>query len=239
MLANPFDKEYEDRRKAQLEEQCRRPRAEVLREEQVAKQAQEILHVRRIKQRERRRLERLLGRPLPSAPSSSSVNTVHGETLLSSAENVPPLAGSTSWMSTAEATPGAAEPVDGALSKASDVVAATSAAVLSRRPRRTFAAGVLVRSSLMLAPITQSQRIQRRVDQILDELGVGIRPTPTAEICDEFDALRNEILVWMELQRLVKRKEEELRAVQERVSGTSTDRPPGSRRAGKRSQPAA
>ncbi|KAF6002666.1 DNA methyltransferase 1-associated protein 1 [Cyanidiococcus yangmingshanensis] len=240
MLANPFDKEYEDRRKAQLEEQCRRPQAELLHEEQVVKQAQEILRARRLRQRERRRLERLLGRPLP--PSSSSPNspseTVLPERLVSSAEEAPPLARATSWTSTAGTGAGAGmEPLKSALPRANDAVSETSAAVVSRRTRRALPAGVLVRSSLMLAPVTQSQRIQGRVDQILQELGVGIRPTPTAEICDEFDSLRQEILAWMELQRLVKRKEGELRAVQQRGSGAPSDRRSSGKRSGKRARP--
>jgi DNA methyltransferase 1-associated protein 1 len=232
MLANPYDIEYEDRRKAQCEEQCRRPRSELLREEAVVQQAQEILRARRLKQRERRRLERLFRRALPAPPTipyaeaAASLETVQRTEI--------PGGQSASWASTAASSAGSQEAPPNIARTASNVVSAASAAVASRRPRRASHLAVFVRSSMMLAPVSQSQRVQRQVDQMLDELGVGIRPTPTREICEAFDALRQEILVLIELQRLLKRKEDELRAVRQQNNSAPAEHRARSKRRGKR-----
>ena len=195
ILANAYDVEYENRRKAQLERQYRRSNAEVREEERVSRQAQEILLERKRRDRERARMERLLG-------------VRWGENGEATAE--PPAAPSEGEAAAPE-RPRRPRPAG-----RGDSVPVRSESM--RRPK-PLTPGPMARSSLMLAPITQSQRLQRRVDQLLDELGVGIRPTPTADICEQFDALRGDILRLLETQRLVRRKEEEVRQLQSRLEG--------------------
>lgn len=85
-------------------------------------------------------------------------------------------------------------------------------------PHRRVSNGAYARSSLIYTPVTQSARIAKKVDQVLDELGVGTRPTPTSHVVDTFDLLRMDILSFLELHRTLLRKEEETHALRVRVA---------------------
>lgn len=104
----------------------------------------------------------------------------------------------------------------------------------SLMPQKTFPHrkpnnGAYARSLMIYAPVSQSVRISKRVDSALLELGVGLRPTPTAIVVDNFDLLRIEILSYIELQRTVCRKEEDthlLRVKLAKLKGESVPSPP-------------
>lgn len=59
----------------------------------------------------------------------------------------------------------------------------------------------------MMAPVSTNTKLARRVDMILEELQVGIRPMPTATIHQNFEFLRKKIVYLVELQKKVSRKE--------------------------------
>eukprot|EP00172_Hildenbrandia_rubra_P000790 Plantae.Rhodophyta-Hildenbrandia_rubra.ctg14458.p1 GENE.Plantae.Rhodophyta-Hildenbrandia_rubra.ctg14458~~Plantae.Rhodophyta-Hildenbrandia_rubra.ctg14458.p1 ORF type:complete len:433 (+),score=78.28 Plantae.Rhodophyta-Hildenbrandia_rubra.ctg14458:199-1497(+) len=82
------------------------------------------------------------------------------------------------------------------------------------------------RSSLIYDPVTQSARISKQIDEVLDELGVGTRPTPTAIITDLFDLLRLDILNYLELQRTVLRKEEDVYALRVKLAALKSEPAP-------------
>ncbi|KAI0559603.1 DNA methyltransferase 1-associated protein [Gracilaria domingensis] len=77
-------------------------------------------------------------------------------------------------------------------------------------PHRKTITGAFARSTMIYAQVTNSAKVAKRVDSALIELGVGLRPTPTALVVDNFDLLRMDILAFMELARTVQRKEEEV-----------------------------
>lgn len=77
-------------------------------------------------------------------------------------------------------------------------------------PHRKITTGPYARSSLVFAPVSQSSKMCKRVDAGLEELNVSLRPMPTSTIVDNFDLLRSDILVILELNRTVAKKEEEV-----------------------------
>jgi DNA methyltransferase 1-associated protein 1 len=60
--------------------------------------------------------------------------------------------------------------------------------------------GVSLRSSKMKTPMTLGQKKTKAIDQLLEELGVGLKPMPTEQICVQFNELRNDILLLLELK---------------------------------------
>jgi DNA methyltransferase 1-associated protein 1 len=99
------------------------------------------------------------------------------------------------------------------------VAAAAAAAAQPQKvfPHRKVNNGAFARSSMIYTPVTQSTRIAKRVDQVLEELKVGTRPTPTSYVVDTFDLLRMDIMSYLELHRTVMRKEEETHSLRVRL----------------------
>lgn len=96
-------------------------------------------------------------------------------------------------------------------------------------PHRKVASGAYARSGMIYTPVTNSAKLSRRIDEALVELGVGLRPTPTSIVVDNFDLLRMEIMHYIELQRTVMRKEEEvhlLRVKLAKLKGSPAPLPP-------------
>jgi SANT/Myb-like domain of DAMP1/DNA methyltransferase 1-associated protein 1 (DMAP1) len=85
-------------------------------------------------------------------------------------------------------------------------------------PHRKVNNGAFARSSMIYTPVTQSARIAKRVDQVLEELKVGTRPTPTSYVVDTFDLLRMDIMSYLELHRTIVRKEEETQSLRVRLA---------------------
>jgi SANT/Myb-like domain of DAMP1/DNA methyltransferase 1-associated protein 1 (DMAP1) len=93
-------------------------------------------------------------------------------------------------------------------------------------PHRKINSGAHARSSQIYTPVTQSSRLAKRVDQVLEELKVGTRPTPTSYVVDNFDLLRMDILSYLELHRTVLRKEEETYNLRVRLAKLKGEQPP-------------
>lgn len=79
---------------------------------------------------------------------------------------------------------------------------------------------------MIYTPVTQSARLSRRIDEALVELGVGTRPTPTTIVVDNFDLLRMDILSYIELQRTVLRKEEDVHMLRVKLAKLKSQPPP-------------
>jgi hypothetical protein len=65
----------------------------------------------------------------------------------------------------------------------------------------------------MAAPVPGPPKLQKRVDEILVELGVGLRPMPTAAVAKHFQKLKQDIATLLELQKAVATKEYHLQRV--------------------------
>lgn len=102
----------------------------------------------------------------------------------------------------------------------SRVAAASVASAAPQKifPHRKINNGAYPRSSMIYTPVTQSTRIAKRVDQVLEELNVGTRPTPTSYVVDTFDLLRMDVMSYLELHRTVMRKEEETHSLRIRLA---------------------
>lgn len=85
-------------------------------------------------------------------------------------------------------------------------------------PHRKVSTGPFARSSLVYASVSQSTKVCKRVDAALSELGVDLRPMPTCTVVDNFDLLRMDILNFLELQRTVAKKEEEVHALRVKLA---------------------
>ena len=101
----------------------------------------------------------------------------------------------------------------------------------SGAPPKTFShrkatTGAFARSSMIYAPVSNSQRVSKRIDAALAELGVGTRPTPTAIVVDNFDLLRLDIFQFIELQRTVARKEEDVHLLRVKLAKLKGENPP-------------
>lgn len=98
-------------------------------------------------------------------------------------------------------------------------------------PAKTFShrkviTGAFARSSMIYAPVSNSQRVSKRIDAALAELGVGTRPTPTSIVVDNFDLLRLDIFQFIELQRTVARKEEDVHLLRVKLAKLKGEEPP-------------
>ncbi|PXF44738.1 DNA methyltransferase 1-associated protein 1 [Gracilariopsis chorda] len=93
-------------------------------------------------------------------------------------------------------------------------------------PHRKHTTGAFARSTMIYAQVSNSAKVAKRVDAALIELGIGLRPTPTALVVDNFDLLRMDILAFMELARTVQRKEEEVHQLRCKLAKLKGDPPP-------------
>jgi len=83
-------------------------------------------------------------------------------------------------------------------------------------PKKREKAGTFVRSSNALSPLQVNTKTARKVDEVLLEIGVGLRPTVnTGEIVKAFNNLRQDIVLFVDLQNSVNEKEQILQILRE------------------------
>jgi len=219
IVANPFDVEYEVERKRQLETQYRRSKAELREEEETVREARRIEANRKRILKEKQRMKKLL------APAGDI--RVVGNRIAPS--------------SSADADEGAHQNRSGGFSttqagphgpKSEYYFVDPSQGNHPNRmtfPHRKVQVGSFARSNLIYTPVSQSARVAKRIEGVLEELGVGLRPLATSHVVDHFDLLRLEIASYLELQRTVMRKEEEvhsLRVKLAKLKGEPAPQPP-------------
>jgi len=73
--------------------------------------------------------------------------------------------------------------------------------------------GVFLRSSKLKMPPSVGNKKSKAVEQLLEELGVDIIPMPTEEICQNFNELRNQLLLLYELKQAMGNCEYELQTM--------------------------
>lgn len=84
---------------------------------------------------------------------------------------------------------------------------------------RELPTGVLLRSSLLALPQqkhTLSTKLVKKMELMLDELGVPTRPMPTKATCDLYDTLRKDIVGLMSLRKYLAAKQTEAQALKDR-----------------------
>lgn len=111
----------------------------------------------------------------------------------------------------------------GELGGAKNTEQALAAAAANLTPQKTFphrkvSTGPFTRSSLVFTSVSQSAKVCKRVDAALTELGIDLRPMPTGTVVDNFDLLRMDILNFLELQRTVAKKEEEVHTLRVKLA---------------------
>lgn len=84
---------------------------------------------------------------------------------------------------------------------------------------RELPTGVLLRSSLLALPQqkhTLSTKLIKKMELMLDELGVPARPMPTKATCEMYDALRKDIVGLMSLRKHLAAKQAEAQVLKDR-----------------------
>ncbi|GMF20731.1 unnamed protein product [Phytophthora fragariaefolia] len=85
--------------------------------------------------------------------------------------------------------------------------------------KRTLPTGVILRSSLLALPQQKhalSAKLLKKLQLLLDEMGVPARPMPTKPVCETFDKLRQDAVGLLSLQKHLKSKQNEVQALRER-----------------------
>lgn len=85
-------------------------------------------------------------------------------------------------------------------------------------------AGVSLRCSKTKTPMTLGQKKAKMIEQLLEEIGVGPRPMPTEQICVQFNDLRNDILLVLDLKAARDACEFELQALKHRYESLPSAR---------------
>lgn len=76
---------------------------------------------------------------------------------------------------------------------------------------------VYLRGQVMHAPLPLSQRMNDKVNMILTELAIPVKPMPTVEIEKLYDELRQNILAMFSLQKHLKKREQEKKELEEKA----------------------
>lgn len=92
--------------------------------------------------------------------------------------------------------------------------------------------GVTLRSSKMKTPMTLGQRKAKAIEQSLEEMHIGTRPMPTEQICVQFNELRNDILLLLDLKTACEVCEFELQSLRHKCEDLSPTKSTSVRPAG-------
>ncbi|KAI9980610.1 hypothetical protein PInf_009912 [Phytophthora infestans] len=85
--------------------------------------------------------------------------------------------------------------------------------------KRTLPTGVILRSSLLALPQQKhalSAKLLKKLQLLLDEMGVPARPMPTKPVCETFDKLRQDAVGLLSLRKHLKSKQNEAQALRDR-----------------------
>ncbi|UIZ23866.1 hypothetical protein KXD40_009724 [Peronospora effusa] len=85
--------------------------------------------------------------------------------------------------------------------------------------KRTLPTGVILRSSLLALPQQKhalSVKLLKKLQLLMEEMGVPARPMPTKPVCETYDKLRQDAVGLLSLRKYLKSKENEVRALRER-----------------------
>jgi len=90
----------------------------------------------------------------------------------------------------------------------------------SKITRKEKSSGSFTRSSTVLTPVVQSNKTGKRVDEVLIEMGIGLRPiVPTANVCKLYNELRADIATFLDLEKVITDKEYQLQILREKQPG--------------------
>eukprot|EP01114_Cavostelium_apophysatum_P019586 TRINITY_DN6353_c0_g1_i1.p1 TRINITY_DN6353_c0_g1~~TRINITY_DN6353_c0_g1_i1.p1 ORF type:complete len:443 (+),score=142.77 TRINITY_DN6353_c0_g1_i1:157-1485(+) len=85
--------------------------------------------------------------------------------------------------------------------------------------RKEKSSGAFVRSHMILSPLPVSQKTAKKVDDLLIEMGVGLRPMPTAAISKIFNEIRQDVVSFVDLQKRITQKEYQVQLLKGQRAG--------------------
>lgn len=166
-----FDAPHEVKRKLQMERLLARSKEQVIEEETLCAELKKIEMRKKEREKKQQDLQKLI--------SAAEQNTSETKKTPSSKK----YSGTSSKKARSAATPGQSKSDGSVVFKSYDK-----------------SSGVSVRSSKMKTPMTLGQKKTKAIDQLLEELGVGLKPMSTEQICVQFNELRNDILLLLDLK---------------------------------------
>ncbi|XP_064479467.1 DNA methyltransferase 1-associated protein 1-like [Ornithodoros turicata] len=84
--------------------------------------------------------------------------------------------------------------------------------------------GVSLRSHRMKLPASVGQKKTKAIEQLLQELGVELNPTPTEDVCQHFNELRNDMVLLYELKMALATCEYELQTLRHQYEVLAPDK---------------
>jgi DNA methyltransferase 1-associated protein 1 len=84
--------------------------------------------------------------------------------------------------------------------------------------------GVSLRSQRMKLPANVGQKKSKGIEQILQEMGLELNPIPTEEICQNFNELRSDMVLLMEIKSALSTCEFELQSLRHQYEALNPGR---------------
>lgn len=87
---------------------------------------------------------------------------------------------------------------------------------------RPVAPGVMLRSATLMLPASRPQqpglstKLTKKMDLMLEELGIPARPIPTKPVCEMFDSLRQEVVGLLSLRKHLAAKQADMQFLRDR-----------------------
>eukprot|EP01117_Protostelium_nocturnum_P018392 TRINITY_DN7680_c0_g1_i2.p1 TRINITY_DN7680_c0_g1~~TRINITY_DN7680_c0_g1_i2.p1 ORF type:complete len:432 (-),score=180.12 TRINITY_DN7680_c0_g1_i2:19-1314(-) len=87
---------------------------------------------------------------------------------------------------------------------------------LVKASKKEKSIGTFTRSSMIMGGLPVSNKVHKKMDEILVELGIGLRPLPTANITRVFNEVRHDIVMLLSLQNQIATKEYQVQLLKDR-----------------------
>ncbi len=189
LVKRPYSLDYEVKRKANLEKIFLRIAEHQSVEKQLLEDVKKIEQRIKREEKELKNLNKLMGKEEPTEGGEPDTFTAYRRStfLTKAAQAVKPQPFAV--VSAGEMSPGMSP--------------------TGRGGRRDRGSGVYLRSQLMNAPLPVPDKAQKKLDQVLKELGVPEKLTPTAAVVKLYDQLRKEALTLLSLEKHIQKKSKE------------------------------
>ncbi|XP_065834656.1 DNA methyltransferase 1-associated protein 1-like [Oscarella lobularis] len=197
-----FDAQHETDRKAQLERLYSRTQEQVQEEETLLGELKKIEQRKREREKKQQDLQKII------AAAENSEKQLHKtpKKVLHKKKVATPFLMGSSLTSIPEGAPlPIGEPGSSSASKALDK-----------------SGGVFVRSSKLKIPSSVGQRKLKVIETLLDDFGINLTPMPTEQVCTEFNEVRNDILLLLDLKAAVDSCEYELQTLRHRFEAVTS-----------------
>eukprot|EP00118_Oscarella_pearsei_P019369 m.205389 g.205389 ORF g.205389 m.205389 type:complete len:478 (+) comp39658_c0_seq57:87-1520(+) len=197
-----FDAQHETDRKAQLERLYNRTQEQVQEEESLLGELKKIDQRKREREKKQQDLQKII------AAAENSEKQLHKTPKKAlQKKKVVPSHSLIGFVSTPEAP----------LLPVGEAGGGSAVKVIDK------SGGVFVRSSRLKIPSSIGQKKLKVIETLLDDFGINMTPMPTEQICTEFNDIRNDIVLLLELKGAVDSCEYELQTLRHRFEALTSE----------------